>query len=324
MMGLNSHATGADICGFQGDTTEELCTRWIEVGAFSPFSRDHNIRKTAPQELYRWDSVTTAASKVLNLRYRLLPHLYTLMYRAHTEGRTVHNAMWMHFPQDMNSFNQDGQYMWSDGLLFTPVLTPETVSVRGYFPAGHWFSLFDDSCIISEGEFVELYTPLQATNAHVRGGMIVPMQEFGMTTAAVSASPFTLSVVLSESKEASGGLFVDDGKQLDIVAASDVAYTVPSNAGMDRKSHVLFSEVVVNSDPNAGYSMLGAIEVWEANYGEHFLQCEGYVLDGPNQVKLFPGVVSVSNFDNFSRVKFSFESLKVIQTFEFHWTCHTQ
>ena len=53
------------------------------------FDRDHNIRKTAPQELYRWESVTLAARTVLGLRYRLLPHLYTLMYRAHTAGDDV-------------------------------------------------------------------------------------------------------------------------------------------------------------------------------------------------------------------------------------------
>jgi len=315
---------GADICGFQGDTTEELCARWIEVGAFSPFSRDHNIRKTAPQELYRWDSVTAAASNVLNLRYRLLPHLYTLMYRAHTEGRTVHNAMWMHFPKDLNTFTQDGQYMWSDGLLFTPVLTPQTVSVRGYFPAGLWFSLFDDAIISSSGEFVDLDTPLLATNAHVRGGVIVPMQDFGMTTAEVTASPYTLLVALCENKKASGGLFVDDGKQLNLDVMSEMTYKAMAVDGEQGKlSRVLLSEVVKQTNPNSGEAKLRTIEVLEATTDEaiSIKHCEGYIQESSTDAKLFANDVIVSNFDGFSRLTFSFQNMDMIKNFEFHWEC---
>jgi alpha-D-xyloside xylohydrolase len=225
---------GADICGFIGATTEELCTRWIEVGAFSPFSRDHNEYGAPPQELYRWDSVAEASRIVLGLRYRLLPHLYTLMYNAHSHGRTVHNALWMHFSFDTTTLTEtDGQYMWAGGLLFTPVLTEGALSVRGYFPQSLWYSLLDDSMIDASdgGKFVELDTPLLSTNVHARAGQVIPMQDSAMTTAAVKASPYTLLVTLyKDFSGLEGNLFIDDGVQVDLNAYSLIRYlsNVPS------------------------------------------------------------------------------------------------
>ena len=65
---------GADTCGFQGNTDEELCNRWMQLSAFLPFYRNHNVRSALSQEPYRWDSVANASRTAISTRYSLLPY----------------------------------------------------------------------------------------------------------------------------------------------------------------------------------------------------------------------------------------------------------
>lgn len=206
--------TGADICGFIDDTTEELCARWIEVGAFSPFSRNHNSINMMPQELYRWESVTEASRSALELRYRMLPHLYTLMYQASAQGTPVMNGLWMQFPADADAVAVEEQYMWSDSVLFTPVVRQGATSVTGYFPAAKWYPLGENCAgpdVINGPASVNLDTPLTATNVHIRGGTVLPAQQYAMTTAAVKRTPYTLIVAADPAASASGSLYIDSG-----------------------------------------------------------------------------------------------------------------
>jgi hypothetical protein len=136
--------------------------------------------------------------------------------------------MWTHFTEDLTTLSQDGQYMWSDSLLFTPVLTEGASDVTGYFPRAWWYSMTDEGFIDASeaGQTVTLETPVSTTNVHVRGGCIVPMQETGMTTKAVKESPFTLLVALDQSGTASGSLFLDDGVQNELTSMSYIEYAL--------------------------------------------------------------------------------------------------
>ncbi|NXJ57343.1 LYAG glucosidase, partial [Spizaetus tyrannus] len=204
---------GADICGFVGDTSEELCVRWTQLGAFYPFMRNHNDHGTRPQEPYAFSPAAQAAMRnALRLRYSLLPFLYTLFHRAHSAGETVARPLFLEFPKDPNTWAVDRQLLWGGGLLITPVLEAGKIKVSGYFPAGTWYSLAGDSTIHSKGQWILLPAPLDTINVHVRAGHILPLQEPAFSTAESRKKGMALVVALTPDGFARGDLFWDDGE----------------------------------------------------------------------------------------------------------------
>nr|XP_048674815.1 lysosomal alpha-glucosidase isoform X2 [Caretta caretta] len=206
---------GADICGFLGDTSEELCVRWTQLGAFYPFMRNHNDRGNKPQEPYAFSpAAQEAMRKAVFLRYSLLPYLYTLFHKAHSAGETVARPLFLEFPTDPNTLSVDHQFMWGAGLLITPVLEAGKTKVSGYFPVETWYNLMAGSVIHSKGQWVLLPAPLDTINVHVRAGHILPLQEPGFTTTESRKKGMTLVVALTVAGVARGDLFWDDGESL--------------------------------------------------------------------------------------------------------------
>ncbi|XP_072415319.1 lysosomal alpha-glucosidase [Chiloscyllium punctatum] len=233
---------GADICGFRGSTTEELCIRWMQLGAFYPFSRNHNTEKEKAQDPLAFsESAQDAMKRTLFIRYSLLPYLYTLFHHSHVFGETVARAILFEFPEDRNTYSIDKQFLLGRSLLVSPVLEPGAVTVMAYFPQGVWYDFYTGSAFSSTGEYVKLSAPLDTINLHLREGAIVPTQEPATTIWVSSGNPLHLLVALSQDASAKGYLFWDDGESLDTYEGNDYTYVefaVDKNQLISKVVHV--------------------------------------------------------------------------------------
>jgi alpha-glucosidase len=226
---------GVDTCGFNGNSDEELCSRWMQLSAFFPFYRNHNVISTRSQEPYVWASVAEATRTAMTIRYSLLPYMYTLFHSAHTTGSTVMRALAWEFPNDPSLAAADRQFLLGPSLLVTPVLAQGATAVDGVFPGiAHgevWYDWYTQSAVhASAGENVTIPAPLGHIPLYIRGGSVLPMQEPGYTTYESRRNPWALIVALSSQGTATGSLYVDDGESITPNATLFVEFSAKSGA----------------------------------------------------------------------------------------------
>ncbi|GAB1603755.1 lysosomal alpha-glucosidase-like [Argonauta hians] len=232
---------GADICGFIDVPTTELCIRWMQLGAFYPFMRNHNGLNYADQDPASFDSrVQDSMRKVLNTRYSLLPYLYTLLHKSHVDGSAV---VWPLFFIEPNqeTYKIDQQFLWGTDLMISPVLKPKTFNTKAYFPKGLWYDFYTGATISSAGLYTFLDAPLDKINLHVRGGAIIPTIQPDVTTTASRKKKFGLFVAYDDNSTSRGELFWDDGESLDTYKTGNYTHLVFTATQYNITSEVMAS-----------------------------------------------------------------------------------
>ncbi|KAL1196146.1 Alpha-xylosidase 1 [Cardamine amara subsp. amara] len=239
---------GSDICGFFPPTLEELCNRWIQVGAFYPFSRDHAYYYAPRKELYQWGTVAESARNALGMRYKLLPFLYTLNYEAHITGAPIARPLFFSFPDYTECYGLSRQFLLGSSLMISPVLEQGQTQVEALFPPGSWYYMFDMSQVVvsKNGKHVTLPAPLNVVNVHVYQNTIVPMQQGGLISKEARTTPFSLVVSFPAGASegyTTGKLFLDEDELPEMKLGNGQSTYVEFYASVGNESVKVWSQV---------------------------------------------------------------------------------
>ncbi len=195
--------TGSDIGGFAEQPTGELYTRWIQLGVFHPFCRAHSSGDHGDQEPWSFDEeVIEIVRKFIEIRYQLLPYLYTAFWKYIKQGEPILKSL-VHYDQDdtQTHFRSD-EFIFGDKILVCPILEPNATGRRMYIPRGNWYNFWDDS-IISGGRETRVEADIDSMPIFIKEGAIIPKYPVQQYVGEKKIDELTLDVYFKLGKEKS-------------------------------------------------------------------------------------------------------------------------
>ncbi len=230
---------GTDIGGFvpTPEFTAELYIRWFQFGAFCPLFRCHgrtwklrlpwgwNTGDPGPVEIRNYggaaipdssllhdERVEPICRKYLDLRYRLLPYLYSAVRECATTGMPIMRALWVHFPDDPKAVVCDDQYLWGPSVLVAPVVEKGATGRSIYLPRGGWYDFWTHERI-EGGREISRSVDLGTLPLYVREASILPLGPVKQFTGEKVDEPLSISIY--PGANASFLLYEDDGTSFD-------------------------------------------------------------------------------------------------------------
>lgn len=213
MSGLAYH--NSDIGGFtNGYTTPELYARWMEYGTFCPITRAHGYDGIQDTEPWTFDSATTAiCKKYIQLRYQLLPYIYTMAYNNYVSGIPLARPLLFSDQNDSRLINESSSYYWGDNFIVSPVVVSGQTSKSVYLPQGKWVDYWNHKQYTG-GQSVTVSAPVDKLPLFVKAGSIIPMQPLMDYSDQFMLDTLYLDIYPSAGTSGSFTLYEDDGKTL--------------------------------------------------------------------------------------------------------------
>ena len=207
---------GTDIGGFvpTNELTGELYVRWFQFGAFCPLFRSHG-RTWKLRLPWGWDTgdpgpletqnyrpdpselhdarVEPICRKYLDLRYRLMPYLYSAVREGTQTGMPIVRALWLHYPDDPAAVARGDEYLWGRDMLVAPVVEKGATERKLYLPRGAWHDFWTNE-LTEGGREITRKVDLETVPLYVRAGAVLPMGPVKQYTAEKVDGPLTIAV----------------------------------------------------------------------------------------------------------------------------------
>ncbi|NGM84648.1 glycoside hydrolase family 31 protein [Paenibacillus sp. 7124] len=214
---------GNDIGGFAKSPgnvpTPELFARWIEVGAFLPFARDHydNSAKSglgSGQEPWEFGKeVEDISRKYISMRYELLPYLYNQFKESAENGQPVQQPLVYQFQDDAKTYNIEDQFMFGDSMMLAPVVKEGQTSREVYLPSGETWVDYWTGKKYEGNQSITVKADLGTLPIFVKNNSIIPRQELEQSTDEKKLENLILDTYLND--KASYSFYEDDAETLD-------------------------------------------------------------------------------------------------------------
>lgn len=189
-----SHDIGGHMFGYRDD---ELATRWVQFGVFSPVNRLHSSSSafTNKEPWAFGPRECDIMTRFLRLRHRLIPELYTAAWKAHTDAVGVVRPLYHDHPDAAEAYREPNEALVGQQLLVAPITAPadeesRLATTKAWLPEGGWFDLFTGQRY-GGGRHVVLHRPLDQYPVLARAGAVLPLAD---PLAPLTDAPDTLSL----------------------------------------------------------------------------------------------------------------------------------
>ncbi len=165
---------GSDIGGFAEQPNGELFARWIQMGVFHPFCRVHSSGDHGDQEPWSFDNeVTDIVRKFIELRYQLLPYLYTMYWKYCKEGTPMIQSLVYFDQEDHQTHFRTDEFIFGEQILVCPVQEPNAQGRRMYIPKGKWYNFWTDEMVLG-GKEKWVVADIDKVPLFIKEGALIP------------------------------------------------------------------------------------------------------------------------------------------------------